>query len=104
LSARVVTAADSFDAMTTDRTYKRRKTFPEVVADFRDNAGRQFDPVMAAALFRAMLSELDGERRERRFTRILGRDYFNAEQCRPLVAELLNDLDPTTFVIPASDA
>lgn len=101
VTARVVTVADSFDAMTTDRPYKRRKTFPEVVADFRANAGLQFDPVIAAALFRAMLGELDGERRERRFTRLLGRDYFNDEQCRPLITELLNDLDPSTFVAAA---
>ena len=99
VTARVVCVADSFDAMTTDRTYKRRKTFPEVVEDFRANVGRQFDPVVAAALFRAMLTELDGGRRGRRFTRLLGRDYFNAEQCRPLVTELLNDLDPAAFVV-----
>ncbi|HEY9283952.1 MAG TPA: HD domain-containing phosphohydrolase, partial [Pyrinomonadaceae bacterium] len=98
-SARVVTVADSFDAMTTDRTYKRRKTFPEVVADFRSNAGRQFDPAIAAALFRALLAELDAGPQGRRFTRLLGRDYFNAEQCRPLVAELLNDLDSAAPVV-----
>ncbi|HLL76125.1 MAG TPA: HD-GYP domain-containing protein, partial [Pyrinomonadaceae bacterium] len=101
VSARIVAVADSFDAMTTDRTYKRRKTFPEVVADFRSNSGRQFDPTIAVALFRAMLTELDGERRERRFARLLGRDYFNAEQCRPLITELLAELDPTTHVITA---
>ena len=95
--------ADSFDAMTTDRTYKRRKTFPEVVADFRSNAGRQFDTAIAAALFRALLTELDGAPHGRRFTRLLGRDYFNAEQCRPLITELLNDLDATTLVIHTDD-
>ena len=104
VSARVVCVADSFDAMTTDRTYKRRKTFPEVVADFRSNAGRQFDPAVAAALFRAMLNELDGGPAPRRFTRLLGRDYFNAEQCRPLVTELLNELDAATFVVAGGDA
>jgi hypothetical protein len=103
VTARVVTVADSFDAMTTDRTYKRRKTFPEVVADFRTNVGRQFDQAIAAALFRSMLAELDGGPQRRRFTRLLGRDYFNAEQCRPLIAELLNELEPTTFVIPAGE-
>ena len=103
VSARIVTAADSFDAMTTDRTYKRRKTFPEVVSDFRTNSGRQFDPVIAAALFRAMLGELDGPPQGRRFTRLLGRDYFNAEQCRPLVTELLNDLEPAAAVVAEGD-
>ena len=104
VTARVVCVADSFDAMTTDRTYKRRKTFPEVVADFRTNAGRQFDPVVSAALFRAMLAELDGGPQGRRFTRLLGRDYFNDGQCRSLITELLNDLDPTEFIVAAENS
>jgi response regulator RpfG family c-di-GMP phosphodiesterase len=103
VTARVVCVADSFDAMTTDRTYKRRKTFPEVVEDFRRNSGRQFDPVVAAALFRALLAELDGPPKGRRFTPLLGRDYFNAEQCRPLIAKLLDELEPTTFVVAGGD-
>jgi hypothetical protein len=101
VSARVVCVADSFDAMTTDRTYKRRKTFPEVVADFRSNVGRQFDPAVAAALFRAMLKELDEGARPGRFARLLGRDYFDAERCRPLITELLNELEPAAPVAVA---
>jgi response regulator RpfG family c-di-GMP phosphodiesterase len=98
VSARVVAVADSFDAMTTDRTYKRRKTFPEVVEDFRGNVNRQFDRAVSTSLFRAMLAELDDERRERRFARLLGRDYFNAD-CRPLITGLLDDLEPAVAVI-----
>lgn len=93
LSARIVAVADSFDAMTTDRTYKRRKEFPEVVEDFRANTGKQFAPEAVVPLFRALLKEIEGETRERAFARLLGRDYLRPELCRPLLVELLADLD-----------
>ena len=92
MSAKIVTVADSFDAMTTDRTYKRRKEFPEVVEDFRKNTGRQFDAEPVVALFTAILKELDGAARERIFVRLLGREYLRCEQHRPLVVELLDEL------------
>lgn len=92
LCAKIVAAADSFDAMTTDRTYKRRKEFPEVVADFRTNTGKQFAPEVVVALFSAILKEIDGANRERRFARLLGRDYLQPDLCRPLIVELLTEL------------
>ncbi|MCA1613241.1 MAG: HD domain-containing protein [Acidobacteria bacterium] len=93
LSARLVNVADSFDAMTTDRTYKRRKELREVVEDFRHNTGKQFEPGPVRALFRAMLRELDGEAKERHFIRLLGKEYFDDADSRELVAALLSDLD-----------
>ncbi|HVG30288.1 MAG TPA: HD domain-containing phosphohydrolase [Pyrinomonadaceae bacterium] len=92
LCAKIVAAADSFDAMTTDRTYKRRKEFPEVVEDFRRTTGKQFAPEVVVALFSAILKELDGVTRERRFARLLGRDYLQPARCRPLIVELLDEL------------
>ncbi|MDT7542897.1 MAG: hypothetical protein QOE33_2801 [Acidobacteriota bacterium] len=93
LSAKIVSVADSFDAMTTNRTYKRRLEFPEVVADFRKNTGKQFAPEAVVALFRAILRELEGETRERTFSRLLGRDYLRRDECQPLVIELLAELE-----------
>ncbi|MFN2598141.1 MAG: HD-GYP domain-containing protein [Pyrinomonadaceae bacterium] len=93
LCAKIVNVADSFDAMTTDRTYKRRKEFPEVVEDFRKSTGKQFAPQPVVALCRALLKELDGETRERRFTRLLGKDYLQKETCRPLLLSLLEELE-----------
>jgi HD-GYP domain-containing protein (c-di-GMP phosphodiesterase class II) len=92
LCAKIVAAADSFDAMTTDRTYKRRKEFPEVVEDFRQNTGKQFAPEVVVALFGAILKEVDGATRERRFAHLLGRDYLQPDLCRPLVVKLLSEL------------
>ncbi|WDL98709.1 bifunctional diguanylate cyclase/phosphohydrolase [Alicyclobacillus sp. ALC3] len=44
LSARILTIADSFDAMTTSRPYQRKRSMEEAFAELRDCAGTQFDP------------------------------------------------------------
>ncbi|HEX5708905.1 MAG TPA: HD domain-containing phosphohydrolase, partial [Pyrinomonadaceae bacterium] len=76
LCAKIVAVADSFDAMTTDRPYKRRRTFEDVVEDFRRNCGKQFAPEPLAALCRALHKEACGETRPRVLLRLLGRDYL----------------------------
>jgi HD-GYP domain-containing protein (c-di-GMP phosphodiesterase class II) len=93
LGAKIVSVADSFDAMTTDRTYKRRKVFTEVVEDFRKNAGKQFAPEVLAALCRALLKEVNGETKERHMTKLLGKGYLEAEVCAPLLVELIAELE-----------
>ncbi|MCL6547328.1 MAG: diguanylate cyclase [Alicyclobacillus sp.] len=42
--ARILTIADSFDAMTTSRPYQRKRTLEEAFAELRSCAGKQFDP------------------------------------------------------------
>jgi HD-GYP domain-containing protein (c-di-GMP phosphodiesterase class II) len=96
LGAKIVSLADSFDAMTTDRPYKTRRTFDEVVIDLRLNTGSQFDPVVVAAFCRALLKELNGETTERKFFKMLGKNYLDAEKDAPLLRELLAELDPNT--------
>lgn len=44
--ARMLTIADSFDAMTSNRTYNKVKTQQEAIQELRDNAGKQFDPCL----------------------------------------------------------
>ena len=96
LGAKIVTVADSFDAMTTDRPYKTRRTFDGVVDDLRRNTGTQFDPVVVSAFCRALLKELSGETKERRFLKMLGKNYLDPEKDVPLLRELLTELDPNT--------
>ena len=96
LGAKIVTVADSFDAMTTDRPYKTRRTFDGVVEDLRRNTGTQFDPVVVSAFCRALLKELNGETKERKFLKMLGKNYLDAEKDAPLLRELLTELDPNT--------
>lgn len=96
IGAKIVTLADSFDAMTTDRPYKTRRTFAEVIVDLRHNTGTQFDPAVVSAFCRALLKELNGETRERRFLKMLGKNYLENERDRTLLIELLSELDAST--------
>ena len=102
IGAKIVTVADSFDAMTTDRPYKTRRTFAEVIVDLRQNTGPQFDPVVVQAFCRALLKELSGETTERKFRKMLGKDYLDAERDMPLLVELLSELDQSSKVARAS--
>lgn len=93
IGAKIVTLADSFDAMTTDRPYKTRRTFDEVIHDLRRNTGSQFDPIVVSAFCRALLKELTGEIKERKFHKMLGKGYLDAERDKPLLVQLLSELD-----------
>ena len=50
LAARIAAVADSFDAMTSHRPYRRGRTLDEAVAELRRCAGTQYDARMVAAL------------------------------------------------------
>lgn len=47
--ARIITIADSFDAMTSDRRYRRGMSVADAIAELRREAGHQFDPTLAEA-------------------------------------------------------
>lgn len=44
LGARIIAVADSFDAMTTERCYRKAKDINEAVLELKKEAGEQFDP------------------------------------------------------------
>ncbi|WP_075780490.1 MULTISPECIES: HD domain-containing phosphohydrolase [unclassified Marinitoga] len=54
--SRIISLADSFDAMTTDRPYKKALSFEESIKEIEKNAGTQFDPDLAMK-FVAFLKE-----------------------------------------------
>ena len=54
LEARIVAVADSFDAMTTSRPYRRALTRPEALAELRRCRGAQFDARVVDAFARAV--------------------------------------------------
>jgi hypothetical protein len=93
LGARIVTLADSFDAMTTDRPYRTRRSFPDVIEDLRQNTGKQFDGRVVVAFCKALLEELLGATKERRMLKLLGKDYLDSEQVVPLLQQLISELD-----------
>src|SRR5947209_1029088 len=98
IGAKIVSLADSFDAMTTDRPYRRRREFAEVVADFRRNSGKQFSPPVVAAFCRALLKEARGNTRPRTIIRLLGKDYVD-EQALPALEQLISDLESGTHAV-----
>jgi len=93
MGAKIVSLADSFDAMTTDRPYRRRRSFEDVVRDLRENSGKQFDGKVVVAFARAILKEVTGETKERRITKILGKGYLEGEHVATLLQDLIADLD-----------
>jgi putative nucleotidyltransferase with HDIG domain len=57
--ARIVAVADAYDAMTSDRPYRKGIPAEKVDQIFRDGAGRQWDPEVIAAFFAARSDILD---------------------------------------------
>ena len=95
LGAKIVSLADSFDAMTTDRPYRRRRSFEDVVRDLRQNSGTQFDGKVVVAFARAILKEVIGETKERRIIKMLGKGYLDGDQVPTLLKDLIADLENT---------
>jgi HD-GYP domain-containing protein (c-di-GMP phosphodiesterase class II) len=93
IGAKIVSLADSFDAMTTDRPYRRRRSFEDVVQDLRANSGKQFDGKVVAAFAKAILKEVNGETKERRITKMLGKQYLEGDQVPTLLIDLITDLN-----------
>jgi HD-GYP domain-containing protein (c-di-GMP phosphodiesterase class II) len=54
--ARIIMCCDAFNAMTTDRSYRRALSPANAVAELRRNAGTQFDPVVVEALIERLPS------------------------------------------------
>src|SRR6266446_7905577 len=59
IGARIIFAADSFDAMTSDRVYRPALSFDEATDELRRCSGSQFDPLVVVAL----LEELENPSR-----------------------------------------
>ena len=54
IGARIITIADSYDTITSDRSYKKGRTAEEALAELERCAGTQFDPRLIEAFVRAM--------------------------------------------------
>ena len=52
--SRILTVADAFDAMTTNRIYKSRKKIQEALAEIESLSGSQFNPEVVAAALKAL--------------------------------------------------
>lgn len=66
--ARIFAVADAFDAITSDRVYRRGKSYRAAAQELDDWSGRQFDPKVVAAFHRVPRGDWD-ELRLRSLTR-----------------------------------
>jgi len=61
LLARVIAAADIYNALTTDRPYRKRFTDEEAIEMIREMRGKDIDPSVADALLRVLQGKLRGK-------------------------------------------
>ena len=59
LEARIVAISDSFEAMASDRPYRKALNYYEILEQLKDNSGTQFDPVVAKTMLD--LLHIEGE-------------------------------------------
>lgn len=57
LIARIMGIADAFDAMTSDRPYRKALPVETAILELRTNAGTQFDPALVEAFIRSLSQE-----------------------------------------------
>jgi len=58
LSARIIAVADAYDAMGSDRPYRKKLSKDKILNELKDQSGKQFDP----EIVKALISVIDKER------------------------------------------
>jgi putative nucleotidyltransferase with HDIG domain len=87
MGSRIVTLADSFDAMMTDRPYRARLPLDKAISELWRHTGRQFDATVMSAFCRLLLKEIQGTARERVLLPMIGIKFD-----RPEIAQMLNSI------------
>jgi HD-GYP domain-containing protein (c-di-GMP phosphodiesterase class II) len=59
--ARILSVADAYDAMTTDRHYRKAMRIEDAIEELRTNAGTQFDPEIVEAFLQILLKDRNGD-------------------------------------------
>ncbi len=60
LEARIITLADSFDAMTSDRSYRKAMTVHEALEEVKRSSGTHFDPIIVEAFLKCWETVVTG--------------------------------------------
>jgi polar amino acid transport system substrate-binding protein len=58
LESRIIAMSDAFDAMTSERPYKRAMTLEEAILEIEKNKGTQFDPQIAEIMIKIIKEEI----------------------------------------------
>lgn len=61
VGARIMALVDAFDAMTTDRPYRRKLTFTEAMDQIKENLNKQFDPDIVYTFISVIRKEVRNE-------------------------------------------
>src|SRR5207248_2882284 len=64
VAARILTIADAYDAMTSDRVYRKGRSRDDAFAELRRCAGTQFDPQLVERFIKAVLARESSLRRK----------------------------------------
>ncbi len=86
LGARIFAIADTLDAMTSDRPYRKGRSFEDASAEIARCAGRQFDPVLVQVFLRIPLERWSELRME--IARLSGTPVSRS-LCRPQAQDAL---------------
>ncbi len=62
IEAKILAVADTYDAMTTDRPYRKALSHEVAISEIREHAGTQFDPDIALAFLAMMEQEAPADR------------------------------------------
>ena len=95
LGSKIVTVADSFDAMMTDRPYRSKLSLDQALTDLRKHTNKQFDSTVVAAFCRLLLKEISGATRQRVFIPIIGLKFDRVAVTSMLVS-MLSEFDAST--------
>ena len=82
ICARIFAVADAFDAITSDRVYRRGKPYEAAAQELDDWAGRQFDPKVVEAFHRVPKEDWEELHRQ---SLMLKPDQFDVRQLVPQV-------------------
>jgi putative nucleotidyltransferase with HDIG domain len=77
ICARIFAVADAFDAITSDRVYRRGKSYEAAAQELDDWAGRQFDPKVVEAFHRVPKDDWEVLHRQSLMTK---KDQFDVRQ------------------------
>jgi len=61
LGARILAVADAYDAMTSDRSYRKALNRDDAVRELEENAGKQFDPQVVDVFLRVLVKRGNGQ-------------------------------------------
>ncbi|HEY5765282.1 MAG TPA: HD domain-containing phosphohydrolase, partial [Candidatus Deferrimicrobiaceae bacterium] len=82
IGSRIIAVADAFDAMVSNRPYRRSLTLMNALREIRDDLRSHFDPTVARAFFRILRRELNGEKGALGLFRGNGFEPFRGEALR----------------------